>query len=317
MHLIHPSAIVETSDSMMTEFMKIIENAGRTCWKSERQRHEKALKYMLDPEFQPQSYESHQAIHCRPQPLTVERLMSPGFVRISREDEAYRQVTTDFIKHLTKIGHLSVLEHGCITVRIITDRAVTHQLVRHRIGSYSQESQRYVGQKGHVTFIIPEGSGLEPGYYRWDDGWHSGMEGEYKTRQSLSEILMETLRPNGFVQASLMDISSWPEQGMPRSWIRAMHYAEKSYHDLLGSGIKKEDARSVLPNATKTEIVATYNLSQWRHVLKTRLHPSAQHDIRKIMGMILEQFMSSPVAPLFEDILKCVTMKKMMELSSK
>lgn len=302
MQFIHPSILLETSNRTIQEFMDIIERAGRTCWKSETKRFEQALKYIEDPEFEPSGYKAHRM--CHSEPVTLERLMSPNYVRTVRDDEAFRQVTRDFNKRLIKVSHTSVLEHSAITVRIITDRAVSHQLVRHRLAAYSQESQRYVENKGHVMFIIPEDSGLEPGFYKWDDGWHSGMEGEYKTHQSLSEILMDTAEPNGLVQCQFQNINSWPEYGMPRSWVRAMHYAEECYKELRESGVKKQDARSVLPNSTKTEIVATYNIHMWRHVLQKRLHPSAQHDIRRIMGMILDEFMKTPMAILFEDLKK-------------
>ena len=65
----------------------------------------------------------------------------------------------DFVRKIISLGHESVLEHHSISVRVKTNRAITHEIVRHRIGSYSQESTRYVnyGKKGEIEFILPEG----------------------------------------------------------------------------------------------------------------------------------------------------------------
>jgi len=283
MQFIHPSIQMETSNSAIQEFMNIIERAGRTCWKSEAKQYSQALKYIEDPSFEPEGYKDHSI------PATLEDLMDPQFIRTVRDDKAFSQVTQDFNLRLVKVGHTSVLEHSAITVRIITDRALSHQLVRHRIGAYSQKSQRYVDDD-HVAFIIPENSGLEPGYFRWSE-----------IPKSLSKIHMETPQPDGAVRVSFVDISNWSKKGMPQSWVRAMHYAEKFYKELRDAGVKKQDARSVLPNAAQTEIVATFNIHMWRHVLEKRLHPSAQHDIRKIMTMILDKFLETPMAILFKD----------------
>jgi len=292
MQFIHPSIKLETSNRTIQEFMDIIEKAGRTCWKSETNQYKQALKYIRDLDWNPQGYEIMRAANGG-QPLTLEQLMSPDFVRSARDDEAFRQVTRDFNRRMVKIGHTSVLEHSAITVRILTDRAVTHQLVRHRIAAYSQESQRYVGNDGHVMFIIPEGSGLEPGYYSFDQQSEREVE-------VLSKILCTPENPH--TEFDTVDIKEWPRVGMPFTWVSAMQHAENAYLDLRSAGVKKQDARSVLPNATKTEIVATYNIPMWRHVMKERLDPAAQHDIRKIMGMILDKFLETPMAILFEDL---------------
>ena len=301
MQFVHPSVKLETSPLVIQEYMRIIETAGRACWRSKGRGEDQVQKLLENPTFDPETYEGWRLFHPdHIGPGTFGR----GDIHKARIRNATKVVNHQFIRGLIKVDHTSVIEHSAITVQIITDRAVSHQLVRHRIGSFSQESQRYVGydNDNHIAFIIPEGSGLEPGYYSWDDGWHSGLEGEYKTHQSLSELLMDTIQPDGAQQASFMDISKWSEYGMPRSWVRAMHYAEKCYQELLESGSKKEDARAVLPNAARTVVFATFNIRQWRHVLKVRLHKSAQHDIRRIMGIILDRFMETPMAPLFEDI---------------
>lgn len=262
MQFVHPSATVMSSNIMLQEFMDLMEEAGRTCWQSEEKRNIQAQKLMDDPAFGSDDPDV-------------------------RAMEAIQEVNHKFLKHKIKIGHTSILEHSAFTVRIVTDRAMSHQLVRHRIGAFSQESQRFCDYMngGHIVFIIPAGSGLEPGYYKWDNG-----------------IMTEMVNPDGSVVGYPIPYGEWPEKGMPRTWVATMQFCEKSYQELREAGEKPQDARSVLPNSAKTEVVATFNARMWRHVLNTRLHPSAQQPIRHVMGLILNAFMRSPIAPLFEDI---------------
>lgn len=143
-----------------------------------------------------------------------------------------------FIRMILKNNHQSVLEHAAITARFICDRGVSHELVRHRIASYSQESQRYCnyGTGGNVVFVYPH----------WFD---SGTMTEKDT------------------------------------WQETMEFCESQYIRLLEQGFSPQDARSVLPNSTKTEIVVTANLREWIHILKLRTHQSAHPDMRLLMGL--------------------------------
>lgn len=139
----------------------------------------------------------------------------------------------NFISGLIKRGHESVLEHEKITVRIICDRGVSHELVRHRIASYSQESTRYCnyGKEGQITFVIP----------CWIDDIKEGIYDDSEEIRSMNMI-----------------------------WFSHMLYSENSYLKLLDRGWTPQQARSVLPNSLKTEIVITQNLRQWRYFLKIR-----------------------------------------------
>lgn len=79
------------------------------------------------------------------------------------EDRITPDSSKDFIEKINKLQHLSVLEHSCASIRIVTDRGISHEIVRHRIASYSQESTRYVNYckekhgSGDIQFILPEG----------------------------------------------------------------------------------------------------------------------------------------------------------------
>ena len=137
-----------------------------------------------------------------------------------------------FIRMLISRNHESVLEHAYATFRIVGgSRSFTHQLVRHRFCSFSQQSQRYVDEE-KFSIVTPDSS-------RADE---------------------ETLKIyTDFIETS-----------------------RATYQKLIELGIKKQDARFVLPNAVESEIVVSANFRQWRHVFELRCHPAAQWEIREI-----------------------------------
>lgn len=143
-----------------------------------------------------------------------------------------------FIRMIIKSGHLSVLEHASASFRIKGgSRAFTHQLVRHRIASFTQQSQRYVNEN-KFSFVIPE-----------------NIENNNEAKKLFISHLENT---------------------------------KHLYNQLLTMGIKKEDARFVLPNAIESEIVITANFREWRHILSLRGEKQAQWEIRKIAIDILK-----------------------------
>jgi thymidylate synthase (FAD) len=157
-----------------------------------------------------------------------------------------------FVKMIIKRGHESVLEHASISVRFIVDRGVSHELVRHRLAAYSQESTRYCNYSGGVSFVIP------PWVKGVPDGERNGME-----------ILT---RWKKYVHGATY-----------QQWLLAMARAESSYLRLLEEGWTPQQARSVLPNSLKTEIVMTANLREWRHVFALRCAEAAHPQMREIM----------------------------------
>ena len=142
----------------------------------------------------------------------------------------------EFIQRLIKMGHESPLEHACATFRIRNcSRAMTHQLVRHRLMSVSQQSQRYVDEAG-FTYVVPHSM---PAEYLAD--YHQDM-----------------------VQIQAM-YDKWRQRGL-----------------------RKEDARFVLPNACTSEIVVSANFREWRHIFAVRLSAKAQWEIRRVCTLILK-----------------------------
>ncbi|MBR1589477.1 MAG: FAD-dependent thymidylate synthase [Acidaminococcaceae bacterium] len=172
------------------------------------------------------------------------------------EDKITEDSARKFVAGIIKSGHESVIEHEKITVRIICDRGVTHEIVRHRIASYSQESTRYCNYSNdkfgnELTFIRP--------FYWKNDGLK-------------------------------MDI-----------WEDAMRLIEEKYMDLITLGATPQEARAILPNSLKTEIVVTMNLREWRHFFKVRCSPAAHPQMREIAIPILKKFQEI-IPVVFDDI---------------
>lgn len=161
-----------------------------------------------------------------------------------------------FIRSLIKKGHLSVLEHVSATVRIMCSRAVSHELVRHRLASYSQQSQRYVNMRDGVTFVRPE--------------WANVSCGDYEAEP----------------ENQLID---WYDE-MTSLWFESVRLSEIKYKKLLRAGARPEQAREVLPNSTATEIVMTANVRQWLHIFSLRCAPAAHPEMRRVMKMIQRDF---------------------------
>ena len=157
-----------------------------------------------------------------------------------------------FIRMLVKSGHLSVLEHASATFRISGgSRSFTHQMVRHRLCSFSQQSQRYVDEKG-FSIVTP------PSIEKNDEA------------KKVFEKLVEQ--------------------------------SKSAYETLQSLGIRKEDARFVLPNAVESEIVISANFREFRHIFKERCDKSAQWEIRE-RAMEMLKILKEKAPSVFEDFI--------------
>ncbi len=172
-----------------------------------------------------------------------------------------------FIRQRMQEGHEDIIEHVSATFLFEgCSRACTHQLVRHRLASYSQESQRYV------------------------DLDKDGTLSDDPTAEELYDffVIPPALRPFDPSNPTLM------------AFLENLKGAVMSYRAARAAGLRKEDARFLLPNATPTRVVVTMNLRSWRHFVALRAHPAAQWEIREIALEVLRQLY--PIAPsVFED----------------
>lgn len=192
-------------------------------------------------------------------------LETAGRVCYKSEDKITPVSAEPFIKGIIQRGHESVIEHISLSVRFVVDRGVSHELVRHRLASFSQESTRYCnyGKKG-VTFVIPPWCSISPGEYGIGTPVRS-----YVTADSL--------------------------------WFQSMWEAAISYNLLLQQGWTPQQARSVLPNSLKTEVVMTANLREWRHILNLRTSKVAHPQMLEVMIPLLRE-LQSILPVIFGDI---------------
>jgi thymidylate synthase (FAD) len=150
--------------------------------------------------------------------------------------------TEAFIERILKRGHESVIEHVSISVLIICDRGVSHEIVRHRLCSFSQESTRYAN---------------------------------YAKEKFGKEITV--IKPF-FWKNDALKYACWKD---------AMYHAEKAYLLLIKNDAKAQEARSVLPNSLKTEIMVTANIREWRHIFKLRCSKASHPQMREVMIPLL------------------------------
>lgn len=170
-------------------------------------------------------------------------------------------------------GHEAMLEHAIISVKLTCDRGVTHEVVRHRLDSFAQESTRYCNYgsdkfAGQVTFIKP--SWFEYGASTYNDILSGKTNGDF-----------------------LKDTEA--------DWLQQMSCAESSYLRLLELGWSAQEARSVLPNSLKTEIWWTANLREWRHIFGLRAAKPAHPQMRQLM-IPLKCFLTSALPAVFDSI---------------
>lgn len=156
------------------------------------------------------------------------------------------------VRSLIKSGHHAMLEFEDITVRFITNRGVTHELVRHRLCSFAQESTRYVKYNNDMEFIQP---------VWWDEA--------------------TDLQQKIFLQHCKI--------------------SEVNYCMLLEKGWQPQQAREVLPNALKTEIVVKANIREWRHIFSLRCSKAAHPQIRSLMKDLLKDLIIK-IPIMFDDI---------------
>ena len=184
------------------------------------------------------------------------RIERAGRVCYKSEGKITEGSADTFCRGIIKRGHEAVLEHSSVTVKFIVDRGVSHEIVRHRVASFCQESTRYCN---------------------------------YSKDQFCGEITV--IKPLYFNEES---------EGY-RIWEESCKQAESKYFDLLNYGCSPQEARAVLPNSLKTEVVMTANIREWRHFLKLRCSQAAHPQIREVSLKLLARF-KEIMSVLFEDI---------------
>ncbi|OPJ64601.1 FAD-dependent thymidylate synthase [Clostridium oryzae] len=184
------------------------------------------------------------------------------------EDRITSDSAAKFVGGLIKRGHEAMIEHSSITVRFICDRGVSHEIVRHRVASFGQESTRYCNYSNskfgnEINVIDIEG----------------GVKLDTKMKDLPPEIVSQIVE----------------------EWAQAMKDAEVHYIKMIELGATPQMARSVLPNSLKTEIVVTMNMREWRHFFKLRTDIAAHPQMRELTLPLLAEF-KKLIPVMFDDI---------------
>lgn len=188
--------------------------------------------------------------------IIMKRLEECGRVCYKSEDKITDGSAAKFIRNIIKNSHEAVLEHCSFTAKFTVDRGVSHEIVRHRLAAYCQESTRYCNYQkgqfgGEITVIEP--CFLEEG-------------------------------TDGYLY-----------------WETACEAAERAYFTLLDWGCSPQEARAVLPNSLKTEVVMTADIREWRHFLKLRCSKAAHPQMREVAIQLLAMC-DERMPELFNDI---------------
>ena len=186
----------------------------------------------------------------------LKKIEKCGRVCYKSEDKIAKGSAEKFVANIIKRGHEAVLEHFSFTVKFVVDRGVSHEIVRHRLASYCQESTRYCN-------YIKDGFG--------------------------SEIT--------FIKPFFLDENT----GGWFHWKSSCEFAEYAYFGLLDLGCTPQEARSVLPNSLKTELMMTANLREWRTFFKLRTAPSAHPQMREVTIPLLKE-LKKLIPVVFDDI---------------
>lgn len=174
------------------------------------------------------------------------------------EDKITDESAKKFVAGLIKRNHEAMLEHSFLSIRFICDRGVSHELVRHRLASFAQESTRYCN---------------------------------YSQDKFGNELT--------FIKPCFFDDIKY------QRWLSAMADAQCAYFDLLNSGASSQEARSVLPNGIKTEVVMSTNYREWRHFFKLRAARAtgpAHPQMEEITRPLLEE-LKTLIPVVFDDII--------------
>lgn len=184
--------------------------------------------------------------------------------KITKDGESAKK----FVKMLIDRGHEAMIEHSSLSVRFTVDRGVSHELVRHRIASFAQESTRYVN---------------------------------YSLDKFGNEINVINIRDGIDLDNKMKNMDSSIIDAILREWFSAMKDAEKHYMKMIELGATPQIARSVLPNSTKTEITITANYREWRAFFKLRVPATAHPQMREVTIPLLKE-LKNRLPIIFDDI---------------
>jgi len=296
MRIIKPSFEIWDQEEGLEGIYKQIERAGRVCYKSEDKITEDSAKEFVERMIKSGhgAMLEHGTVYLKipygtmddrgefsNEPIVIKYIDNPYSVVMNNSENDYWYITSNY-RVIIENGWIDDLQYLCeptefhakrITVHFVCDRGVSHEFVRHRVMSFAQESTRYCNYSkdkfgNELTYICP----------CWLD---------YDRVQELTEIAN---RDNKEVYRMGHDESlSMEERGLC-SFVYDMSNHEHGYLFQISVGWKPQEARAVLPNALKTELVMTGFVSDWEHFFKLRDTGSAHPQARELVHPLHEEF---------------------------
>lgn len=284
MKLINSSVIVKEQESGIDGVYKQIEWAGRHCYKSLDKITENSAKEFVDRMIKlgHGAMLEHGTIYLtidgedpnlskiQSNPHTKVNLVPYEVLTEGNYTISYKAYITTNLRVLIENNLKELLQYQVeptehhekrITAKFICDRGVSHEFVRHRVFSFAQESQRYCNYNkdkfnNELTFIKPTWLDIPTGNYTyWDGDW---------------------------CDIDNMKIQLPSDNGVADNFLWCLNNAGMQYRLLINKGLKPQEARGVLPNATKTELVMTGFESDWEHFFSLRCSSKAHPDAKKL-----------------------------------
>lgn len=289
MKLVKPSFEIIEQEAGKEGLLRHIEKCGRTCYKSEDKITEDSAEKFVNMIVNRghTAMLEHGTVYLRIPDKSVDgqyvypakgkyisnkySAVKPRLEGIPNNEYSVFYVTTNY-RVLLQNGWLDDLEYQCeptehhvkrVTVKFVCDRGVSHEFVRHRVFSFAQESTRYCNYSkdkfgNECTFIIPSWLDLNEGVYQYD-----------------GQSVVINLPQGGWIEYDM---------GKTYTFLRSLSITEENYFQLLNNDYEEtwiaQQARAVLPNSLKTELIMTGTIEQWEGFFKLRddkqhAHPQA------------------------------------------
>ena len=289
-------------DELINSVYRQIEIAGRTCYKSEDKITETSAKEFVDRMVKSGhgAMLEHGTVYLKVPNSVVDEGFQFGtnwstlclnpYTRYISDGDYYYYTTT--YRVIIEHDLQGVLEYLCelteyhekrITVKFVCDRGVSHEFVRHRVFSFAQESTRYCNYSkdkfnNEVTFILP----------CWADSLAlQEVKGTVITSDDFGNLIGEYYyHLNGKETPYFKTWEITPE----RNFVASLQVAEQLYLELLNQGWKPQQARAVLPNSLKTELIMTGTIEQWKGFFKLRDAGSAHPQAYELAHPLHEEF---------------------------
>lgn len=307
MKLVKPSFEILEQEPSYEGMLRHIERCGRTCYKSEDKITKDSAKKFVDMIINrghtavleqgtvylaiPMTTYCPEAVNTYiDNPYSVVNECNDFVFTDKYGNEVCAWCVTTNYRVLLENDCLEDLEFLCeptehhvkrVTVKFVCDRGVSHEFVRHRVFSFAQESTRYCNYSKdkfgkECTFIIPSWLDIPEGEAYFHDGIN------FRVGANEEDIFGESVNPRAWTRSN-----DWKEVD---SFLRALEVAENQYFDLLNLGWIAQQARAVLPNSLKTELIMTGTIEQWKGFFKLRDAKDAHPQARELAQPLHEEF---------------------------